>query len=356
MTEKIETGCVSGTCFNGFGKRIYENGDWYEGEWKNAKRHGKGFFQFAEGFYDGEWKENQFHGKGNFFTIIKGKDTTYSEYATFKNGEFVDSEGSYEISQDLHIESLYRLSNPFIFDSYKDPNDMHTLCQLEDARKVVNNAFSMIHFDENKPIQNKYFRKPELLPEDGFPSSIMIKELNDIDESNGIRISKETGRLYRTEDGFDFTDYHLVSLFFSCLFIITRELSKNFEIPPETLFGFEDGYESGDFLKAKEIENIAKFVSDNYKNFYYFPLEFEKAINTKIKKFYKENEQHMKNMFISLDYDANVKLEDLSVKKGSLTKSQFHPNTAFNINYKLINRNYPDELRHINAKLERFKF
>ena len=100
MTEKIETGCVSGTCFNGFGKRVYENGDWYEGEWKNAKRHGKGFFHFAEGFYDGEWKENKRHGQGTLTKpngekyVGKFKDNMFSGKGTytFPNGDKYEGE------------------------------------------------------------------------------------------------------------------------------------------------------------------------------------------------------------------------------------------------------------------------
>ena len=42
MSKVIESGCVSGDCFNGTGKRVYENG-YYEGEFKDGLFHGKGF-------------------------------------------------------------------------------------------------------------------------------------------------------------------------------------------------------------------------------------------------------------------------------------------------------------------------
>lgn len=54
----------------GYGKEIYDNG-YYEGEFLNGKRHGKGKYVWNGGsYYDGEWKEGKQHGKG----IYKGEN------------------------------------------------------------------------------------------------------------------------------------------------------------------------------------------------------------------------------------------------------------------------------------------
>jgi len=48
------------------GKSVAENGDYYEGEWLNEKKHGQGKYMFSDGeeWYDGEWENNQIHGNG----------------------------------------------------------------------------------------------------------------------------------------------------------------------------------------------------------------------------------------------------------------------------------------------------
>lgn len=49
----------------GVGAYIWENGDRYEGEWNEGKRHGRGICRWADGrTYDGEWKEGKVHGTG----------------------------------------------------------------------------------------------------------------------------------------------------------------------------------------------------------------------------------------------------------------------------------------------------
>ena len=45
----------------------YFNGDQYDGEWKQDKRHGTGIYRFKGGAsYEGEWMNDKKHGKGRF--------------------------------------------------------------------------------------------------------------------------------------------------------------------------------------------------------------------------------------------------------------------------------------------------
>ena len=47
---------------HGQGKATYSDGGMYEGEWKDDKKHGQGKLTFA--VYDGEWKDDKMHGQG----------------------------------------------------------------------------------------------------------------------------------------------------------------------------------------------------------------------------------------------------------------------------------------------------
>ena len=65
----------------GKGKFVYPNGDVYDGEWKNDKRHGKGNNENNIGIlnlmkgdkYDGEWKEDLKEGYGIYYYLDGSK-------------------------------------------------------------------------------------------------------------------------------------------------------------------------------------------------------------------------------------------------------------------------------------------
>ena len=48
-------------------KETYSDGSWYEGEFKNGKSHGKGYYGWADGsWYKGEFKDGQREGQGHY--------------------------------------------------------------------------------------------------------------------------------------------------------------------------------------------------------------------------------------------------------------------------------------------------
>ena len=51
---------------HGQGKLIFEDGAFYEGEFKDDKMHGKGVLFYSPGHpaYEGDWSNDMFHGKG----------------------------------------------------------------------------------------------------------------------------------------------------------------------------------------------------------------------------------------------------------------------------------------------------
>lgn len=58
---------------HGKGKLFIDNGV-YEGDMRNGKRHGKGTFDSEECFYDGEWKDDKRNGKGKNIYFINTED------------------------------------------------------------------------------------------------------------------------------------------------------------------------------------------------------------------------------------------------------------------------------------------
>ena len=64
------------------------NGNKYDGDWKDDKKHGKGVYNFNNGDeYDGDWKDGKVHGKG---VLIYGPNNVhqYDEYdGDWKDGK-----------------------------------------------------------------------------------------------------------------------------------------------------------------------------------------------------------------------------------------------------------------------------
>ena len=53
----------------GIGKKVYANGDIYEGAWANDMFNGQGRFDHADGdVYEGFWKNSKAHGQGIYIS------------------------------------------------------------------------------------------------------------------------------------------------------------------------------------------------------------------------------------------------------------------------------------------------
>ena len=82
VATAISAQCVKGNCFKGHGTYEWENGDFYEGMWKNGKPEGEGtLIRINRDKFEGKWKNNRPEGKG---TIILSNGDKY--VGMWKNG------------------------------------------------------------------------------------------------------------------------------------------------------------------------------------------------------------------------------------------------------------------------------
>ena len=112
IATAISAQCVKGNCFKGHGTYEWENGDFYEGMWKNGKPDGNGVFYFENGdnytgrrseglksghgkytwkdgnTYDGNWDEDKMDGRGKYYWAREG--ATFD--GLFKEGQFTNIE------------------------------------------------------------------------------------------------------------------------------------------------------------------------------------------------------------------------------------------------------------------------
>ena len=64
----LKRGCISGNCINGKGTYFYEDGNKYDGEWKNDKMEGRGTYTWKGGDrYTGKYRNNKREGHGIYF-------------------------------------------------------------------------------------------------------------------------------------------------------------------------------------------------------------------------------------------------------------------------------------------------
>ena len=57
-------GCFEDDAFSGFGRLIYDNGEFYQGEWKDSKRHGEGMHVVPfKSCKQGQWRNDVYKGK-----------------------------------------------------------------------------------------------------------------------------------------------------------------------------------------------------------------------------------------------------------------------------------------------------
>jgi len=130
ITLECNAACVSGDCTNGHGTFIKDNGNKYEGQFKNGLQNGEGTFIFTNGNkYIGQWKDGKRHGHGIFTTTGGSKyDGQWENNYRKGAGTFtkVNEKGSSLCLAQLKAERVKQRLDPFYFYkqiAWSDPGD-----------------------------------------------------------------------------------------------------------------------------------------------------------------------------------------------------------------------------------------
>ena len=92
--RKLYTGDWKNNQKEGHGIYFYKDGSCYDGEWKNSKRDGKGLMIYAnEDIYQGSWKEDKKHGHG----ILEKSNG--DKYYGYWNSDMKEGQGYYWYSK-----------------------------------------------------------------------------------------------------------------------------------------------------------------------------------------------------------------------------------------------------------------
>ena len=187
----------------------------------------------------------------------------------------------------------------FEFELFENHPDEWILIDGEADIKITNLAFSNIDFSNYKglqvfgsKVQNQYFKKPELLPANGFPTRFELEEVQFLEEKDGFRCEPPE-EISRVKDGFVLSDYNHIRLFMSFLSYVIREMYQNFSLSRKTILNLEAEEEDVEWrgkkwktatVNEKDIKNLAKFITDNYDKFFFKPDEFRNNFNKILKK------------------------------------------------------------------------
>jgi hypothetical protein len=101
--EKVQYDYYADKMRDGYSTKNYENGEKYEGEWKDDKREGMGFMKYSDkSEYYGEWKDDKPNGRGKSKVIVEMYDKYDGEFKDgnkegfgrmeYHNGDFYDGQ------------------------------------------------------------------------------------------------------------------------------------------------------------------------------------------------------------------------------------------------------------------------
>lgn len=325
MDKEIESGCVSGDCFNGTGKRVFENG-YYEGEFRDGLFHGKGFLKYETGFYDGDFKKGKRNGIGEEFFLDKNNKSLISK-ATFKNDklENIIKDSSFDVTPDKHYEIILKLNDQLILDEYlEDTLDFDYICDSRDARAVINiTAWQSL---EHTLWVNKKSRD---------------LKINSIKDKN---------------------EYNYIVQFFNALFFIIKEISQTLNVSAKDFFGFFKSGKTEHLITEDQIE-LSHWVREQWEDFFntsWSVSAFSENMNIMIDASTKNNADYYKKIYHE-KYDGNFSFENLSIKEtkatsknqNNLNKEFYKHNNEFTVKFSVINKNYPEEFRKIGSKSEK---
>ena len=183
-----------------------------------------------------------------------------------------------------------------VFELFENEPDESLLIDGEADIKIANLAFSNIDFSkynglakrELSEVQNQYFKKPKLLPKNGFPTAFDIEDVKNFKSQRGFVCEYMANEIVREKDGFVLTDYNHMRLFISFLSNVLTEITINFSLSTKKVLCLEAEEREIEFQGKKyksptvnenDINNLANFMTNNYDNFFNNAEEFKKNFN-----------------------------------------------------------------------------
>ena len=168
--RKLYTGDWKNNQKEGHGIYFYKDGSCYDGEWKNSKRDGKGLMIYAnEDIYQGSWKEDKKHGHG----ILEKSNG--DKYYGYWNSDMKEGQGYYWYSKTGKVylgewhEDCPRCG---IFTDVKDDKLQIDLSKITDPKEIP------------AQIPELSLKNPEGVLEESINSVYFIRSIKEVKNKN----------------------------------------------------------------------------------------------------------------------------------------------------------------------------
>ena len=168
--RKLYTGDWKNNQKEGHGIYFYKDGSCYDGEWKNSKRDGKGLMIYAnEDIYQGSWKEDKKHGHG----ILEKSNG--DKYYGYWNSDMKEGQGYYWYSKTGKVylgewhEDCPRCG---IFTDVNDEKLNIDISKINDPKEVP------------APIPGLCLKNPEAVLEDSINNVHFIRSIKEVKNKN----------------------------------------------------------------------------------------------------------------------------------------------------------------------------
>ena len=168
--RKLYTGDWKNNQKEGHGIYFYKDGSCYDGEWKNSKRDGKGLMIYAnEDIYQGSWKEDKKHGHG----ILEKSNG--DKYYGYWNSDMKEGQGYYWYSKTGKVylgewhEDCPRCG---IFTDVNDDKLHFDLSKITDPKEIP------------ASIPELTLKDPEGVLEESIRSVYFIRSIKDVKNKN----------------------------------------------------------------------------------------------------------------------------------------------------------------------------
>ena len=168
--RKLYTGDWKNNQKEGHGIYFYKDGSCYDGEWKNSKRDGKGLMIYAnEDIYQGSWKEDKKHGHG----ILEKSNG--DKYYGYWNSDMKEGQGYYWYSKTGKV---------YLGEWHEDCPRCGIFTDVNDDK---------LHFDLSKitdpkdipaPIPELSLKNPEGVLEESINSVYFIRSIKEVKNKN----------------------------------------------------------------------------------------------------------------------------------------------------------------------------